>query len=156
MGGSNILFETSSSSDPLFLESIENFYAVCGKRPAIGEETLLRLKIRDEIVGAVRLAFEGSIWILRSMQIKPNYQNQGLGRRLLLEFKKTIYEKKIDVVYCIPYFYLEKFYGSIGFEKIPEFDAPDLLQQRIRDYRERANETDFIMMQWNLKKSKCS
>ena len=94
----------------------------------------------SEMIGIVRLAFENGIWVLRGMQVRAAYQFLGIGTRLIKALEADIPEKDC---FCLPYRWLEKFYGQIGF-KIPTSDeaAPEFLLKRLTEYES----PDLILM----------
>lgn len=94
-----------------------------------------------EVVGAVRLADEDGVLVLRGMRIRADFQRRGLGSRLLDRLSDAIGE--VDC-WCIPYSWLTAFYGRIGFALAPGDKAPTFLAERQRAYAE--NGIDVVIM----------
>ncbi|MDP3889534.1 MAG: GNAT family N-acetyltransferase [bacterium] len=95
------------------------------------DKVLIALE-NNAIIGIVRLSYEEGTCTLRGMQIKHNYQRQGVGTALLKKLNILI---GTDTCWCIPHDWLENFYGQIGFQKITEKEAPLFLQKRIKEVR---------------------
>lgn len=93
----------------------------------------------DEMIGIVRLAFENEVWVLRGMQVRAAYQFLGIGTRLIKALEADIPSKDC---FCLPYRWLEKFYGQIGFKTTPRESAPEFLLTRLAEYRS----PDLILM----------
>jgi|GEM_PF-472330 phosphoglycolate phosphatase len=93
----------------------------------------------NEMIGIVRLAFENGVWVLRGMQIRAAYQFLGIGTRLIKALEADIPSKDC---FCLPYKWLDKFYGQIGFRTIPHEAAPAFLLKRLAEYQS----PDFILM----------
>jgi phosphoglycolate phosphatase len=93
----------------------------------------------NDMIGIVRLAFENEVWVLRGMQVRAAYQFLGIGTRLIKALEADIPTKDC---FCLPYKWLEKFYGQIGFRTTPYEDAPEFLLKRLREYKS----PDLILM----------
>jgi len=110
------------------LKAINEFYEKCG---LLGEanknEYILIAKNQNAIIGAIRLSNENNIYILKGLQIAENYQNQGIGVRLLNSIKEKIVNKD-----CFSLIFAEhqKFYNDIGFYKINKSESPAFLIER--------------------------
>jgi N-acetylglutamate synthase-like GNAT family acetyltransferase len=112
---------------------VQAFYASVGYFHAITADCIvISAKTGDTVVGAVRLAPEGGVLVLRGMMIAPSYQRQGLGTRMLWEVSKFIGSREC---FCLPHAPLEGFYGIIGFGRIEDDDAPPHLRERLAEYR---------------------
>ena len=96
--------------------------------------TVISAKCGDDIMGAVRLAPENGVLVLRGMHIAPSFQRQGIGTRMLREISKFIGAREC---FCLPLARLEGFYGIIGFAKIEDDDAPPHLRDRLAEYRKK-------------------
>lgn len=125
----------------------EAFYYLCKRDTTLNDEnTILVAKSGDEVVGIVRLCLENECHVLRTMQVHPNYQRQGIGLKMIDRYKLLLEDRKIDTVYCMPYAHLERFYGMIGFKKIIESSAPQFLQERVIATRlKKPNEAVILM-----------
>lgn len=84
-----------------------------------------------QIIAQVRLAQEFDHWVLRGMQVKPQFQFQGIGTRLLKNLQASI----VEPVYCLPYAWLKGFYGQVGFKEVELKTVPEFLQQRCLKYQ---------------------
>ena len=94
-----------------------------------------------ELIGIVRRTVEHSHVMLRGMHIAPEWRRRGVGSRLLIAFEADLPNRPC---LCVPYTYLDGFYGAIGFERIDEATAPGFLQERLAGYR--AQGRDMIIM----------
>ena len=98
------LYEASVKERP----DIDSLYERCGYRRKFNDEdTILLAKNKASLVGVVRLCPENGEIVLRGLQVLPERQRQGMGRRLLDECLPRVNEV---VCYCIPWSYLERFY----------------------------------------------
>lgn len=89
----------------------------------------------SELIGIVRLALENQIYVLRGMQIAPEFQFCGYGTKLL---ECLIQELGSEECYCLPHRWLEKFYGQVGFEMVSNPDlAPAFLTERLIENRKK-------------------
>lgn len=137
----NLVIEKAKSDD---LEKVREFYRSRNYSQAISSEcTIVVARIREEIIGVVRICSENGILVLRGMQIKPEFQRQSVGSRMLGEIRKILEDQDC---FAIPYGHLEKFYGQIGFKKIDVQKVPDFLQKQIVKYREKHPDRSFILM----------
>jgi N-acetylglutamate synthase-like GNAT family acetyltransferase len=102
------------------------------------------LLIEDDVdlVGAVRLAQENGVIVLRGMRVLPSHQGTGLGTRLLGAVGAALGDRSC---YCIPYAHLVGFYAQIGFAEVDVGKAPAFLGARLQDYR-RSREQAFTIM----------
>ena len=105
--------------------------------------TVITAQKDEELIGVVRICPENGVLMLRGMEIKPEFQRQGIGSRMLGEVEKILQGKEC---FGIPYEHLERFYGQIGFQKIDDKEAPSFLQNRITKYRQEYPDTRFILM----------
>lgn len=90
-----------------------------------------------EVVGAVRYCEEENVPMLRSMMVREDQRGNGIGQHLLRAFEKHLVDNQIKNTFCLPYGHLGKFYGLIGFKVIAEENAPQFLQERLREYRKK-------------------
>jgi len=111
---------------------VDAFYASLGKSATSSESHLVLIaEEEDAIIGAVRLCVEGGCLVLRTMVVREEYRKQGIGRRMLLALEGFMREGDC---YCLAYPHLLAFYGSVGFVKIAEHDAPDHIRERYARY----------------------
>jgi predicted N-acetyltransferase YhbS len=93
------------------------------------------------IIGAVRLASEQGVTVLRGMRVSRPFQRQGVGRALLAKLDSVLEGR---ACYCIAYRWLRSFYGTIGFQPAQPADVPAFLAERYREYL--AEGSDVILM----------
>lgn len=87
-----------------------------------------------EVIGAVRLAVENGVTVLRGMRVRHDLRRNGIGTLLLHKLAESLGSQ---TCYCIPYGWLLEFYARIGFEKIGPDQTPDFLRDRLTNYRDR-------------------
>jgi N-acetylglutamate synthase-like GNAT family acetyltransferase len=126
---------------PSDFEKIRQFYAdrLPGYVVSPNDSIYIAL-VGDSICGVVRLVEEQGLLLLRGMQVSPLHQKVGNGTKLLEILDREIGAREC---FCIPYAYLEKFYGKIGFRRTDEDKAPQLLRKRLQKYR---LESDSVIM----------
>ena len=93
------------------------------------------------IIGAVRLAPEHGVSVLRGMRVSRSFQRQGVGRALLATLDAVL---EGGQCYCVAYPWLRSFYGMIGLRQAQPADVPAFLAERYRDYLARG--LDVILM----------
>jgi N-acetylglutamate synthase-like GNAT family acetyltransferase len=126
---------------------ILNFYMNCNRGVKLEESDQFVIAFRQgQIVGLVRLCLEFGTFVLRTMQIHPNFQRLGIGTQLLSRFESLLSERGIQQTYCMPYEYLEKFYSKIGFKKITAQEAPQFLQDRLQAFQHSKPTDSAILM----------
>ena len=114
---------------------VDSFYERNSSKGRARDDDVFFLAFESNIlIGCVRYCIEQGTPLLRTMMIDKDHRGKRVGQRLLLAFAGYLEREKISNVYCLPYAHLEKFYGSIGFEKIPDEDAPDFLHWRMKSY----------------------
>lgn len=134
-------------SAALRVEEANAFYASQGRGGTVmPTDTLVIAREMDGIAGIVRLCDERTFFSLRTMQVKRELQRQGLGRLLLKRFEALVIERGIPEIFCMPYAHLELFYGSIGFRRIDEDRAPEVLWNRFDKHRNRRPNGPVILM----------
>lgn len=118
------------------------FYAAVGYCGGIADDCAVFVaRSGGAIIGAVRLAPEQGVIVLRGMMIAGPHQRRGIGARLLRFIEPAM--SGTDV-YCLPHDWLEGFYGRAGFVKIDPSDAPSHLQQRLLENQR--THPDLIVM----------
>ena len=86
------------------ISRVINFYAERRYGGGIRPEDAVVLAEHDgELVGIVRLTTDGSVVVLRGMQVHPRFQRQGIGKRLLAAVAQELDGKGC---FCIPYAHL--------------------------------------------------
>lgn len=110
----------------------KDFYKQVGYAQTLAPDHFyMTARCEKELVGIVRIVQEEGTWVLRGMQIRPDYQFYGVGTKLLSALEKHLSDKEC---YGIPYAWLEKFYNKIGFEKVdPAQGAPSFLVRRLQE-----------------------
>ena len=88
----------------------------------------------SEVVGAVRLAPEHGVTVLRGMRVRSDLRRKCIGSSLLNRLAEVLGEQNC---YCIPYSWLVGFYGQIGFEVARPNQVPAFLAERYADYVQR-------------------
>jgi N-acetylglutamate synthase-like GNAT family acetyltransferase len=91
----------------------------------------------EELIGAVRFCEEEGQPLLRGMMIREDKRGQKVGQALLLAFADHLDGQGIRPVLCLPYDYLEKFYGSIGFRTARPGEIPSFLAERMEQYNQK-------------------
>ncbi len=94
-----------------------------------------------QIVASVRLSSVEPALVLRGMRVRQDCRRQGIGRRLLALVAQEIGR---EPCYCLPYSWLDSFYGEAGFRPISAAQAPSFLAERHVRYV--ANGQDVIIM----------
>lgn len=130
--------EATSSDYP----KIARLYEKCGYRHGIKVHDLAIVACKEnDLIGTVRLSLEHDTLVLRGMQVLPKFQRQGVGKQLL---RKCVRKIEDSTSYCVPYSYLEEFYGREGFTRIDPEKAPEFIAERYRSYV--ADGYDVILM----------
>lgn len=128
-------------------ETVNPFYVAHGaSASARPEDLFFNAFDGDELIGSVRFCVEENTPMLRSMMIHESYRNRGVGRALLGAFGAYLDDQACRLTHCLPYGHLVAFYGEIGFEVIPEMQAPPFLIERLAGYRKKNPTTDYICM----------
>jgi N-acetylglutamate synthase-like GNAT family acetyltransferase len=113
--------------------NVQAFYVSVGYLGTITADCIvISAKTADAIVGAVRLAPENGLLVLRGMMVAPAYQRRGIGTRMLRQISELMSSYEC---FCLPHAWLEGFYGTIGFAKIEDHDAPPHLRERLVEGR---------------------
>ena len=102
--------------------------------PIETSDRVLIAEMHDGIVGAVRLCTEGGVQVLRGMRVLEGMRRQHIGTALLHASEDILGGAPC---YCIPYDYLENFYGKAGFKKVPLQDVPPFIRERLHEYERR-------------------
>ena len=120
---------------PEELERVREAYREWGYGGGAGPADVILVAERDGLlIGVVRRTTEFGVVMLRGMQVAPDVQRQGIGRKLLQAFLQQLGGQEC---YCVPYAHLVGFYGRIGFEVWPLEQGPAFLRDRIAGYRAR-------------------
>jgi N-acetylglutamate synthase-like GNAT family acetyltransferase len=115
--------------------TVDPFYAAHGSSTKARADDLFFLAYDDaNLIGCVRYCIEHDTHMLRGMMVHAEYRGQRIGQALLHIVDKYFEAQKIQPIFGLPYEHLEKFYGSIGFRRIPAVEAPTFLQERLAEY----------------------
>jgi ribosomal protein S18 acetylase RimI-like enzyme len=79
--------------------------------------------IEKEIIGFVVIQIQGAMTgYIRSICIKPEWRNKGVGKRLLQFAEEKIFSEKPNVFLCVSSFNqdAQRFYLNLGYEKVGE------------------------------------
>jgi len=95
------------------------------------DDEVILATVEGRIVGAVRLAREANVLVLRGVQIDEDWRGRGLGRRLMWAVTQHLGE---EVSFLIAYSHLEAFYARAGWVRI-HAGAPQLLSDRAARFR---------------------
>jgi N-acetylglutamate synthase-like GNAT family acetyltransferase len=123
-------------------DRVNAFYASQGLsvRVAEGERWVLAER-SGRIIGVLRICIEEGHQVLRTVQVAAAHQRQGVGKQMLACAERAFEDAPC---FCLPFSYLQDFYGRIGFVAIPIEDAPEHLRERLRGYL--AQGRDMIVM----------
>lgn len=124
------------------LPHIQELYAIWGHAFAylLNDQTFVA-EVDGEIVGAIRLAFEDSSFVVRSLFVHQNSRGKGIANALL---QKVEMELGVAEAYCLPFPEQEKLFSSIGFNPIAGLTAPDFLISR-KENLHQVNQDVIIM-----------
>jgi len=124
------------------LPQIQELYAIWGHAFAylLNDQTFVA-EMNGEIVGAIRLAFEDSSFVVRSLFVHQEFRGQGIANALL---QKVELELGVAEAYCLPFPEQEKLFSSIGFNPIAGLTAPDFLLSR-KENLHQSNQDVIIM-----------
>jgi N-acetylglutamate synthase-like GNAT family acetyltransferase len=108
---------------------VEAFYrAQLGRDvPLEPDQEVLVARDGGEIVGALRLCPEGGTLLLRTVVVADGRRGQGIGRQLLCGADRAIGAREC---WCFPWSHLERFYGAIGFVRVPDDTVPAAIRHR--------------------------
>jgi N-acetylglutamate synthase-like GNAT family acetyltransferase len=122
---SNITTRMAVDTD---LPNIQDLYAIWGHAYAylLNDQTFVA-EVDGQLVGAIRLAFEDSSFVIRSLFVRHDFRGQGIAKALL---KQVDAELGISEAYCLSFPNQEKLFSSIGFNPIADLTAPEFLISR--------------------------
>jgi GNAT superfamily N-acetyltransferase len=114
------------------LADIAALYAEAGYGAAIDPaDTILAARSSGQLAGAVRLCTEEGVTVLRGMQVRPAFQRQGVGSRLLAACGPWL---ERGPAFCLPYTHLVDFYAAAGFGPVGADALPAFLARRLAAY----------------------
>lgn len=124
------------------LPEIQELYAIWGHAFVylVNDQTFVA-EVNGRIVGAVRLAFEESTFVVRSLFVLKKFRKQGIGKALL-----EIVEAELghSEAYCLLMAEQKHLFAHIGFNLITGLTAPDFLVAR-RDNLNEDNREVILM-----------
>ncbi|PCI75342.1 MAG: hypothetical protein COB20_13130 [SAR86 cluster bacterium] len=132
LNGSNTLNVASTIKTRVAVDAdllqIQELYAIWGHAFAylLNDQTFVA-EVNGEIVGAIRLTFEDSSFVVRSLFVHQKSRGKGIAIALL---QKVEMELGVAEAYCLPFPEQEKLFSSIGFNSVAELTAPDFLISR--------------------------
>ena len=135
--GSLVDLEMETTKAQSRFADVRSFYDICGYTgPVNPDDDMIIAFSKSEIVGVVRLVNEHNVPILRGMNIREDFQRQGIGSRMLKAFDRLIVAKKLQPVYLICGTHLESYYGQVLFKKVESFQLiPAFLVERMKGYQ---------------------
>jgi len=120
------------------LPEIQELYAIWGHAFVylVNDQTFVA-EVNGRIVGAVRLAFEESTFVVRSLFVLKKFRKQGIAKALL-----EIVEAELghSEAYCLLPAQQKHLFAHIGFNLITGFSAPDFLISRRDNLNEEKQE----------------
>jgi len=130
-------------ANPDEYQEVQTHYEVCGYGGGLSDEDIVAIAIDGQIIAAVRICHENNLKILRGMQVKPDWQERGIGSSML-----KFLDEHLDMngCYCLPYKHLVNFYALIGFKEILPQNAPRFLAERLEKYLSSGNKEIIVMM----------
>jgi len=128
------------------LAQIQELYAFWGHAFTylLNDQTFVA-ETSGKVVGAVRLAFENSCFVVRSLFVLEDYRGQGIARALLQQVGS---ELGVSEAYCLPLPKQEKLFSLIGFRSIAELSSPDFLIERRANLHQ--HDQDVITMKRSI------
>ena len=134
-----IRIEMAGSQDG---EAIAALYAEAGYGAAVqADDTVIVARNEAMLVGVLRLCPEEGVMVLRGMQVRLEYQRQGVGARMLAACLPHLAGTE---AFCLPYAHLDGFYAAAGFARAENPALPGFLARRLDAYRARGQ--DVIAM----------
>lgn len=141
----NLSFIEIKTIDQSLFEEAKKFYESVGYLGGIQpDDIVVGAFLNSQMIGVVRLAFENSFVVLRGMQVLEKFQRRGIGALIIQKLESHIKEE----CFCLPYDWLEGFYGQIGFIKIDPQQAPDHLKKRFHENQKK--HPHLIVMKRNI------
>lgn len=123
-------------------DEVRKHYEACGYGGGVDDSDRVAIATAEQLIGSVRICRENGLLVLRRMQVRKEFQRQGIGLAML-KFLKS----EMDMVdcYCLPYKHLLNFYGAIGFKEVPKAEAPEFLAMRLDKYASGSEKNITIM-----------
>lgn len=126
---------------PADSRAVGRFYASVGYSGSVepGDRFWLAREGRS-VIGAVRLASENGVPVLRGLYVAPSARRSGVGRSLRAALLEAVGEREC---FCIPFSHLRAYYAECGFGPV-DASAPAFLKRRLEEYRRRG--LDVLLM----------
>jgi inorganic pyrophosphatase/GNAT superfamily N-acetyltransferase len=106
------------------------------------KDTIWVAEQAEALVGLVRIAREENTFVLRGMRVDEQWRGHGIGSEMLRAVARWLGNREC---YCIPYSYLVRFYGKVGFAEIEPTSAPQFLAQRLAQYRSQGLDVTIML-----------
>ncbi|MEX0963924.1 MAG: GNAT family N-acetyltransferase [Pseudohongiellaceae bacterium] len=120
------------------LPHIQELYAAWGHAFVylVNDQTFVA-EVNGRIVGAVRLSFEETCFVVRSLFVLKNFRMQGIGKVLL-----EIVESELGQceAYCLVPQGRQNLFSHIGFSPVTGLQAPEFLLSRKENLRQSSQE----------------
>lgn len=90
---------------------------------------ILKVSNNDEIVGSVRALIQDGVCIIGKLIVKPEFQNQGIGKRLMKEIEETYSQVKRKELFTGHKSTKNiELYKRLGYEKYKEVEVNEKLK----------------------------
>ncbi|WP_256762163.1 GNAT family N-acetyltransferase [Cohnella sp. WQ 127256] len=100
------------------------------------EGILLKVTIGDEIVGSVRALIQDGVCIIGKLIVKPEFQNQGIGKRLMMEIEAAYTQVKRKELFTGHKSIKNiELYKRLGYQKYKEIEVNEKLKM-VHMYKE--------------------
>lgn len=116
---------------PPMLQDIESM------RNDFSSSTILKAKIKNQIVGSVRVKQVDTTCFIGRLIVEPIYQKKGIGRKLLHAIENRFSEASVYELFTgLKSLRNREFYKKAGYIETEEYDAPDGTRMvRLRKYK---------------------
>jgi N-acetylglutamate synthase-like GNAT family acetyltransferase len=94
---------------------------------------VMAAKLGERVVGAVRLVPEFGALTLRTLRVDPEFRGLRLGARILNHLRPHM---DGQIVHCLAYPWLERFYGEFGLRPVDPAELPEGLRERHESYQD--------------------
>ena len=127
------------------LNELPDFYLKCGYGGTFDRTDDVFYAIEgDHIFGVVRISQEHGAFVLRGMQVLPEFRGKHIGRKLLSYMVEQISQINAPC-YCLPHNHLAQFYGKAGFINAEPTDVPEFLIKRKLKYEAQGLNIDLLV-----------
>ena len=123
-------------------EAIEALYQEWGHAYGKSRNDFYLVAERDsELLGAINLAFEEPVFVIRSLYVRENCRGEGIATALL---QAVVQELGIAEAFCLCFEGQQAIGEKIGMQKIAGLTAPTFLRERFERIKE--SEPNVILM----------